>query len=261
MSSKRVAHLGSGELLASTVHRGAATAHVPEMSLQHLDGVPVVQWLSEALQLQLLASVEGLRARLRFARERLRDGWSAQESGPRGSLGSVMTLLATDLEGFTPMLERLGDMRAQQLMHIHNEILRSCLRRHHGREVDHTGDGVIAAFRSARHAMRCAMAMQRCLAAHNDGHPDTPLRVRIGLHAGIPLPEEDRLFGTCVNVTVRVCGVTAPGAILTSDAVLDQLDASEFCLLDRGRFPLKGIAAPLRLHALRWQRTLPEELN
>lgn len=253
MSSKRVAHLGSGELLEAAVHGGAAIENMP---LTQLDTVPVVQWLSEALQLQVLASVEVLRARLRVARERLRDG-----SRLHNTLGSVTTLLATDLEGFTPMLERLGDMRAQELMHIHNDLLRACLKRYHGREVAHTGDGMIVAFRAARNAMRCAIAMQRCLSAHNDGHPDTPLRVRIGLHAGIPLPEEDRLFGTCVNVTVRVCNVTEPGAISASDAVLSQLEGPEFRLVDRGRVPLKGIAAPLRLHLLSWQHSLPAELN
>jgi class 3 adenylate cyclase len=227
------------------------------------DALPVVQWLSEAVQLQVQASVDSLRATLRFARERLRDGFVVP-AGVTYETSPLTTLLATDLEAFTPMLERLGDSRAQELMHAHNEILRSCLRRHHGREVVHTGDGVLASFRSPHYALRCAIAMQRSLHAHNQSHPATPLRVRIGLHAGIPLPEEDRLFGTCVNVTVRVCSVATPGRILASKVVLGLLAGHPFRFVDRGEFALKGISAPAQLHELVWQPQslpLPTELN
>jgi adenylate cyclase len=227
------------------------------------DALPVIQWLSEAVQLHVQASFDVLRARLRFARERLSDGRSSQTGDEALRL---TTLLATDMEAFTPMLERLGDSRAQQLMHAHNEILRSCLRRNHGREVAHTGDGVLASFRSPVHAMRCAIAMQRRLQAHNLENPGTPLRIRIGLHAGVPLPEEDRLFGACVNVTVRVCSVAKPGAILASDVVLRLLEGqSVFRFIDRGSVALKGIRIPRQLHEVVWQLqaapALPVTLN
>ena len=256
MTSKPVLHRDACDPLEPALVGGGT--RVPSNSTasailwQPLDVMPVVQWLSEALQLQVQASFEGLRAKLRVARERLLDGANHHALTGRDTYAPVTTLLATDLEGFTPMLERLGDMRAQQLMHTHNEILRACLKRHHGREVVHTGDGVIASFRSARHGMRCAVAMQRGMAEHNLRNPGTPLRVRIGLHAGTPLPEEDRLFGACVNVTVRVCSVTPPGDILTSDAVLAQLEEHDFPVQDRGSFTLKGITAPVRLHELSW---------
>jgi class 3 adenylate cyclase len=241
----------------------APAIDVPSFVPPVLESLPVVQWLSEAVQLQLQASFDMLRARLRFARERLRDGRPSQ-SGTGEDYVPLTTLLATDLEGFTPMLERLGDSRAQGLMHEHNEILRSCLRRHHGREVVHTGDGVLASFRSPVHALRCAIAMQRRLQQHNQSHPGTPLRIRVGLHAGIPLPEEDRLFGTCVNVTVRVCSVAKPGAILVSNVVLGMLEQSQFRFLDRGPVALKGITIPQQLHELVWsqpQPALPITLN
>lgn len=217
---------------------------------------PVVQWLSEAVQQQLHSSFELLRARLRVARARLREGLHSPAASGRDEFMSLTTLLATDLEAFTPMLERLGDMRAQELMHLHNEILRSCLRRHHGREVVHTGDGVLAAFRSPLDALQCAMAMQRKLAVHNQRHPNTPLRVRIGLHAGLPLPEENRLFGACVNTTVRVCSVATPGSIFATDLVLKLLGTSRFSCVDRGDVRLKGISVPQHLHEVQWQPEL-----
>jgi class 3 adenylate cyclase len=212
-----------------------------------------------------------LRAGLRVARERFRAGLVA-EAGLEEDSAPLTVLLATDLEGFTPMLERLGDVRAQEIMHAHNQILRDCLKRHHGEEVLHTGDGVLAKFRSPVSAVRCAMAMQRRFRAYRERHPSTPLRVRIGLHAGVPLPEEDRLFGTCVNVTVRVCSVAKPDAILVSNVVLRLLDGHPFRFVDRGPVALKGIRAPQELHEVVWHSqpsqpaqqqpvALPMELN
>ncbi|HET6340251.1 MAG TPA: adenylate/guanylate cyclase domain-containing protein [Polyangiales bacterium] len=254
----------SGDLIESGILSTVAPIDdVPAFVPPPSDALPVIQWLSEAVQLHVQASFDVLRARLRFARERLRDGRSSQTGDEALRL---TTLLATDMEAFTPMLERLGDSRAQQLMHAHNEILRSCLRRNHGREVAHTGDGVLASFRSPVHAMRCAIAMQRRLQAHNLENPGTPLRIRIGLHAGVPLPEEDRLFGACVNVTVRVCSVAKPGAILASEVVLRLLEGqSVFRFIDRGSVALKGIRIPRQLHEVVWQLqaapALPVTLN
>jgi class 3 adenylate cyclase len=250
MSSKPASLLG---YRAQNSSAGAAPAiDVPALVPPFLESLPVMQWLSEAVHTQVQASVGRLRAGLRVARERLRDGRGAQ-FGAEEESAPLTVLLATDLEAFTPMLERLGDFRAQEIMHAHNEILRSCLRRHHGREVAHTGDGVLSAFRSPVDAVRCAIAMQRGLSVHNQRHPSTPLRVRIGLHAGVPLPEENRLFGTCVNVTVRVCSVAKPGAILVSNVVLRLLEGHVFRFVDRGPVALKGIRAPQELHEVVWQ--------
>lgn len=234
----------SGLLVDTSV---AQPGTVPELYLQRL---------SETLQSQVQASFETLRAGLRLARERWFDPAVASRSG-----APLTTLLATDLEDFTPMIERLGDIRGQEIMHAHNELMRSCLRRHAGHEVAHTGDGILASFRTATSALRCAIAMQRSLEEYNRRHPLTPLKARIGLHAGMPLPEEDRLFGSCVNITVRVCSVTRAGSIMASAAVLSQLDRHDFRFHDRGRVALKGISLPQQLHELHWEPSLPQTLN
>jgi class 3 adenylate cyclase len=163
-----------------------------------------------------------------------------------------LVLLCTDLEGFTSTVQRLGDARAQALIHTHNQLLRRCLQRCRGQEVTHTGDGILASFRSVAHAVECATAMQLELRAHNQVHGNTPLKARIGLHVGAPLPEEGRLFGSCVNITVRVCAAAKAECVYVSD-VFRQLAADHRCRLrDRGVFALKGIEAPLRLHELMW---------
>ena len=163
-----------------------------------------------------------------------------------------LVMLVTDLAGFTATTERLGDMRARQLIRDHNELMRGCLAKHAGREVFHTGDGVFAAFASVESALTCACAMQSAIHHYNRAHSTTPLRLRVGLHAGSPLQDEDRLFGLCVNATVRVCSACDPGHITLSSAVLDRVDTRAWRLRPRGPFVLHGITKPMQLYDLSW---------
>ena len=162
------------------------------------------------------------------------------------------TLMVTDIVGSTALIERLGEDRAQDLTHAHNAILRACLRAYRGREVQHTGDGMIAAFRSASSAVRCAVALQEDFAQRNLRSPDVPIRVRIGLHAGEVRPEESRVFGAAVNATVRICACADAGRILVSDAVRQQLGEARIRLRERGPAHLKGFTQPFELHEVEW---------
>jgi adenylate cyclase len=157
-------------------------------------------------------------------------------------LNGILALLVTDLEGFTSLVEQLGDVAAQAVMHTHNELLRVCIRRWQGQEFAHTGDGIIAAFRSVFAAISCAHDVQRCLAEQTSG-----LRARIGIHAGEPLPEEERLFGHCVNMAVRVCGMAEPGGVLVSE-VIEQLARGRFMFGDGDLRSLKGVSRPMKLY-------------
>jgi len=160
-----------------------------------------------------------------------------------------VTLLVTDLVEFSSLLTTLGDHAGHKLIQSHNSILRACLRQHGGREAAHTGDGIIASFANPVAAVRCAQRIQRCLHAQRARNPDMPLRARIGLHTGRPLPEEGRLFGGCVNYAFRVCGQAEADEVLVSDCVR-ALIASDFVCEERAPVLLKGFTGLQRLHAL-----------
>lgn len=160
-----------------------------------------------------------------------------------------VTLLVTDLVGFSTLVTTLGDRAAHKLIHMHNTILRGCLRQRGGREVAHTGDGIIASFSDPVAAARCALQIQASLRAQRARTPETPLRARIGLHSGRPLPEEGRLFGGCVNFAVRVCGAADAGEILVSDCV-KRLIGKEYRCDERPPVGLKGFQGSHRLHVL-----------
>jgi adenylate cyclase len=160
-----------------------------------------------------------------------------------------VTLLVTDLVGFSTLVTTLGDRAAQKLIQTHNAILRACLRQHAGREVTHTGDGIIAAFTDPIAAALCALSIQQRLREQRAQSPHAPLQARIGLHNGRPLPEEGRLFGGCVNYAVRVCGVADAGEILVSNCV-KALIAEQFSCAQRPPVGLKGFKGSHLLHAV-----------
>jgi class 3 adenylate cyclase/DNA-binding CsgD family transcriptional regulator len=164
----------------------------------------------------------------------------------------LRVLFVSDMEAMTVLLQRAGDAGAREVLRAHNAIIRDCLRAHAGVELQHTGDGFIAILRSARDAIACAIDVQLALAAWRRAHPEQPLHVRIGLHAGEALPEEGRLIGTAVNATVRICATAKADTILASDAILRFAGDDTCVFVDRGLHPLKGIDAAFRLHEITW---------
>jgi adenylate cyclase len=161
---------------------------------------------------------------------------------------ALQALMVTDLVEFTALLVRLGDFRAQQVIQAHNRILRDCIRTHHGAEVTHTGDGMLDTFRSTRSSLECAKDLRARFAVYSASHPEAPLVARIGLHVGEPVPEDGRLFGACVNVTVRICSTAPACCIWVSEAMRLIAAGQDIQFADRGVFSLKGLSAPMRLY-------------
>jgi Protein of unknown function (DUF4242)/Adenylate and Guanylate cyclase catalytic domain len=102
--------------------------------------------------------------------------------GTAYSESAVRAVLFTDICGSMEMTERLGDDRAMTLLHEHDAIVRDALAKYDGREVKHTGDGIMASFSSVSSAVEAAIAMQRRLSERADD-PDAHLDVRIGISA------------------------------------------------------------------------------
>ncbi len=109
----------------------------------------------------------------------------------------------------------------------------------------------MASFSTATSALRCGIAIQRGVASHVEEHPETPLRVYVGLNAGEPIAEEDDLFGTAVDFAARICDHAEPGQILASNVVRELAEGKDFLFEDRGEHELKGIDELQRLFAVR----------
>jgi class 3 adenylate cyclase len=154
------------------------------------------------------------------------------------------TILFTDLESSTALTQRLGDEGAQELLRGHNATVRAALEEHGGREVKHTGDGIMASFPSAVAAVTAGLAMQRDLVG-------AEVRVRVGINAGEPIAEDDDLFGTAVQLAARITDRAEPGQVLVSDVVRQLCAGKTFEFTSAGNATLKGFDEPVTLYEAR----------
>jgi class 3 adenylate cyclase len=162
------------------------------------------------------------------------------------------TIMFTDLKDSTLMTTLYGDAKALHLLHVHNALTRNALKAHEGREVKHTGDGIMASFTRAADAVACAIAIQRAFSEYNNEHADTPLYLRVGLSAGEPIEEHGDLFGRTVQLAARLCALAEPGRILVDGVVYDQATDKRLPFSDLGEVTPKGFDHPIRLYEVQW---------
>ena len=174
---------------------------------------------------------------------------TAVDTLPEGTV----TVLFSDVEGSTDLRTREGDDIAQGVMRTHEKMLREQLPQFGGHEVVFMGDGFMVAFASARKAIECAIAIQRCFEKHNTAGAEHPIRVRIGLNSGEVLRESGTLYGTAVNAAARISAKAKGGQIFVSQVTKDlTAGVRDFTFVDRGLFTLKGFPAQWRVHEVAW---------
>jgi class 3 adenylate cyclase len=175
------------------------------------------------------------------------------DMSPHAAPDGTVTLMLSDMVNFTLMTERLGDLRARDIVREHNRIIREQIASNQGYEVDTAGDGFLVAFKSARFGLACAIAIQRALEAHNAA-AEEPIHVRIGLHTGEALKDADKFFGRTVILAARIGAQASAGQILVS-SLIKELSASvgDVAFGEAREVELKGIAEKQRVVEVRWQ--------
>jgi predicted ATPase len=152
----------------------------------------------------------------------------------------TVTLLFTDIEGSTKLLQELGDRYADALAG-HRRVLREAFQSHGGVEVDTQGDSFFYAFAKAKDAAAGAEAAQTALAG---GH----IRVRMGIHTGEPTLTDEGYVGADVHRAARIMAAGHGGQVLLSQTTRDLLDS--MVGRDLGEHRLKDLSVPQRLHQL-----------
>ena len=165
----------------------------------------------------------------------------------------IRTVLFTDIADSTTLTQALGDEAALAMLGVHDTIVRDALSASGGREVKHTGDGIMASFISAAGAVRCAIEIQRQLDKHSQENPDRPLKVRVGAAAGEPVEQHNDLFGSTVQLAARLCAHAQPEQILVSNAIAELCIGKGLSFEDVGEVTLKGFHSPVRAHAAAWK--------
>ena len=180
---------------------------------------------------------------------RIQDPDFARHKGSEMDAGH-RAILFTDIVGSTEMTARLGDRMAAELVRAHDAVVRRCLGRVSGREVKHTGDGIMAAFAYTPAAVDCAVAIQREFKQYNAGNSE-PIHVRIGMDCGEPVADSNDLFGTTVQLAARLCAIAGSDQILISENIHREY-GSDTAFAHAGSHRLKGFAEPVVAYSCEW---------
>ena len=157
----------------------------------------------------------------------------------------LAAIMFTDMVGYTALMQE-NERQAKILRDKHRLVLERFVLEHRGQILQYYGDGTLSIFGSAIEAAICAAKIQQELQTE----PKVPLR--IGIHAGDVVYDDEGVYGDGVNIAARIENVAIPGSVLVSDKINDELkNQEEISTVFLGRYNLKNVKAPVRIYALK----------
>jgi adenylate cyclase len=156
----------------------------------------------------------------------------------------LVAILFADMTGYTALMQENESLARDKRRKLKN-VLDDSIVKFRGKTLQFYGDGSLSIFNSAIDAVNSALHMQRLLL----GAPRVD--VRIGIHIGDVMIEEETIYGDGVNIASRIESLALPGSILISDKVFDEIKNQETIKsVELGYFELKNIKQPVRVHAI-----------
>jgi pimeloyl-ACP methyl ester carboxylesterase len=201
------------------------TERIPDAEYVELDGADHFPWTGD--QDPVVAQIE------RFL---------TGVSGPMVPERVLATVMFTDIVGSTDKASELGDDGWTRLLDQHDELARRYVERFRGREVNHTGDGIVAVFDGPARAVRCAQSLVAEM-------PTIGIEVRVGVHTGEIELRGDEVAGVAVHIGARTEALAGPGEVLTTRTVKDLVVGSDITFEERGTHELRGVPGTWELYA------------
>jgi len=156
----------------------------------------------------------------------------------------LAAILFADMTGYTALMqenEHLARIKRQRL----KEVLEKSVAEHHGRILQYYGDGSLTIFNSAIDSIRCSIQIQTLL------QQDPKVDIRMGIHTGDVIMEDDSIYGDGVNLASRIESLAVPGGIFISEKVHDEIKNHEaFITREMGYFELKNVKEPVKIFAI-----------
>jgi class 3 adenylate cyclase len=176
------------------------------------------------------------------------------DGGAAHAAGTSVTraLMFTDLVTSTDLVGLIGDGAWEELLRWHDRTLRAVFVDHRGEEVKHTGDGFFVAFEHARHALDCAVAVQRRLEGHRREHGFAPW-VRIGAHFAEVYRQGADYSGQGVHVAARIGALGDREEIVVSTQLLLAAGVIPFPTSEARGVKLKGVSEPVEVQTVDWR--------
>jgi len=266
----RVSAVDGGAALHRLVEREAPALVMLDVGLPGEDGFALARWLREKssrIGIIMVTSaadtvdrVVGLetgaddyitkpfepRELLARVKSVLRRGTLDRDAVPERRIAAI---LAADVAGYSRLVGDDEEGTLARLRTLRRELIDPEIAAHRGRLVHVAGDGLLIEFASTIDAVRCAVAVQRSMAATAAGPPEQRIQYRIGLHVGDVLADGGDILGDSVNIAARLEGIAEPGGICLSAAAYEQIRGKlEIAVADMGEQDLKNIARPLHTY-------------
>lgn len=172
----------------------------------------------------------------------------------KGNIRLLAAIMFTDMVGYTAMMQE-DEIKAKALRDRHRDILEKKVGEHQGTILQYYGDGTLSMFGSAIEAVLCAIEVQKVMLRE----PKIPLR--IGVHLGDIVYEDEGAYGDGVNIASRVESLGVPGSVLVSDKVCDEIhNHPSIRAKSLGKFELKNVRRPIEIFAIQSEGlVLPSE--
>ena len=156
----------------------------------------------------------------------------------------LAAIMFTDMVGYTALMQE-DEKRAKILRDKHREVLERLIFEHRGQILQYYGDGTLSVFGSAIEAAVCGMKIQQEL------QQEPKVLLRIGIHAGDIVYDDEGVYGDGVNVASRIENISLPGSVLISEKINDELrNQKEISSIFLGRYELKNVKQPLNIYAI-----------
>ena len=160
------------------------------------------------------------------------------------NIRQLAAIMFTDMVGYTALMQE-NETKAKSNRDRHRKVLEESIQNHHGLTLQYYGDGTLSVFGSAIEAVECAVEIQTEL----QKEPKIPLR--IGLHVGDIVYADDGVYGDAVNIASRIENLSAPGGVLVSAKVFDDIkNHQEFKTVFLGEYELKNVKLPIEVYAI-----------
>jgi class 3 adenylate cyclase len=266
----RVSALDGGAALHRLVEREAPALVLLDVGLPGEDGFALARWLREKssrIGIIMVTSAAGMVDRV-VGLETGADDYITKPFEPRELLARVKSvlrrggperdaasarriaaILAADVAGYSRLVGDDEEDTLARLRALRRGLIDPAIDAHHGRIVRISGDGILVEFGSTLDAVRCAVAVQRSVAADAAGPPGRCIQLRVGINVGDVLADGDDILGDSVNVAARLEGIAEPGGICLSAAAYEQVRGKlDIAVADIGEQNLKNIARPVRAY-------------
>src|SRR5687767_6755620 len=155
----------------------------------------------------------------------------------------LAAIMFVDMMGYTALMQE-DEALAKLLRSRQKKTLETIIPAYHGMIIQYFGDGTLSMFNSAADAVRAGIAIQR------EMQKEPVVKLRIGIHSGDVVLDSEGIYGDCVNLASRIESLSAPGAVLFSEKVNDEIKNQPDIKSSRlGKFHLKNVKQPIEIYA------------